>query len=117
FARIDDRERVAYPGLALAVISGARPVVLRRVNYYEDFQFLGLFDPHPDHPFKGPQELAVGAAGAEKFLTFIKRGLVTFGPCSLQEGQMVEAGQPASPMLSSGTVVGHIKSPRAGMVS
>jgi len=57
FARIDDRAHHAYPGLALAVISGARPVALRRVNYYEDFQFTGLFDAHPDHPLVEPKEL------------------------------------------------------------
>ena len=56
FARIDDRGHQAYPGLALVVISGARPVAVRRVNYYEDFQFLGLFDPHPDHPYTGPKD-------------------------------------------------------------
>src|ERR1039457_4103091 len=56
FSRIDDRAHQAYPGLALVVISGARPVALRRVNYYEDFQFMGLFDPNPDYPFSGPKE-------------------------------------------------------------
>ena len=50
FSRVDDRADLAYPGLALVVISGARPVPLRRVNYYEDFQFTGLFDPLPDFP-------------------------------------------------------------------
>ena len=55
FARIDDRAQPAYPGLALVVISGAPPVALRRVNYYEDFQFVGLFDPNPDYPFDGAE--------------------------------------------------------------
>ena len=59
FARIDDKTRVAYPGLGLAVISGARPVVMHRVHYYEDFQFVGLFDPHPDYPYRSPKELTV----------------------------------------------------------
>ena len=59
FARIDDRAHHAYPGLALVVISGARPVALRRVNYFEDFQFMGLFDPNPDHPFVGPKTICV----------------------------------------------------------
>jgi hypothetical protein len=36
-------------------------VFLRRVNYYEDFQFLDLFDPHPDYPFTGPKQLTVEA--------------------------------------------------------
>jgi len=59
FARIDDRTHPSYPGLALAVISGARPVALRRVNYFEDFQFTGLFDPHPDHPLIAPMVAVV----------------------------------------------------------
>ena len=58
FARVDDRAVPAYPGLALVVISGAPPVALRRVNYYEDFQFVGLFDPNPDYPQSAaPKEL------------------------------------------------------------
>src|SRR5262249_44798604 len=49
FARVDDRANVIYPGLGLAVIAGARPFAFRRVNYFEDYEFMGLFDPHPDH--------------------------------------------------------------------
>ncbi len=59
FARIDDKTQEVYPGLALVVISGARPLALKRVNYYEDYQFIGLFDPAPDFPFAAPKELCV----------------------------------------------------------
>jgi type IV secretory pathway TraG/TraD family ATPase VirD4 len=120
FARVDDRAHQAYPGLALVVISGARPVALRRVNYYEDFQFMGLFDPHPDHPFTGPKELSVDLASAPQYLVYFKRDILRLGPCSLQTGQMVTAGAPAVPLLSlqsSGeNVMGHIRTPRAGMI-
>jgi type IV secretory pathway TraG/TraD family ATPase VirD4 len=59
FARIDDREQRGYPGMALVVISGARPVPVHRVNYFEDFQFIGLFDPHPDYPLLPPKTMRV----------------------------------------------------------
>ncbi len=34
-------------------------MALRRVNYYEDFQFIGLFDPHPDYGLAQPQTMRV----------------------------------------------------------
>jgi type IV secretory pathway TraG/TraD family ATPase VirD4 len=49
-ARNDDRRRPGYPGLVLALIPGEHPLLARRVNYFESPQFLGYFDPHPDHP-------------------------------------------------------------------
>jgi type IV secretory pathway TraG/TraD family ATPase VirD4 len=118
FSRIDERAHPAYPGLALVVISGARPVALRRVNYYEDFQFTGLFDPHPDHPLIGPNEMVVpGADHIGRYRVFIKKEVLKFGPCSLEPGQMVKAGVPATPVLGyGGKVVGYMRTPRAGKV-
>jgi type IV secretory pathway TraG/TraD family ATPase VirD4 len=52
FSRIDEKENPAYPGLALAVASGKRPIIVRRTNYFDDLMFEGTFDPHPDHGFK-----------------------------------------------------------------
>jgi type IV secretory pathway TraG/TraD family ATPase VirD4 len=76
FSRIDERAHHAYPGLALVVISGARPVAVRRVNYYEDFQFTGLFDPHPDHPYIGPKTICVtGEKGRDLAWLFDPRKL------------------------------------------
>jgi type IV secretory pathway TraG/TraD family ATPase VirD4/uncharacterized protein YecT (DUF1311 family) len=49
-ARIDDRSRPGYPGVVLALMSGERPLLARRENYFESFRFLGCFDPHPNHP-------------------------------------------------------------------
>ena len=64
-ARVDDRRRPGYPGLALALVPGEHPLLARRVNYFESPRFLGYFDPHPNHPppptlaelrRQGPQE-------------------------------------------------------------
>lgn len=43
-----------YPGFALIVPSDGRPSVVRRCNYYEDGQFIGWFDAHPDFPENAP---------------------------------------------------------------
>jgi type IV secretory pathway TraG/TraD family ATPase VirD4 len=121
FSRVDDQGDRAYPGLALVVISGARPVPLRRVNYYEDFQFMGLFDPHPDHPFIAPKILTVETSVMGKNLIYfgenalglqIKEWLVT-------AGGMVAAGDPVAVIATEqGTPTGHhIRAPRAGMIA
>lgn len=52
FASVSDKGRSAYPGLGLVLIAGQRPIVVRRVNYYEDIEFIGLFTSHPDHLLK-----------------------------------------------------------------
>lgn len=49
FARVDDPSNPAYPGLLIASISGAQPLVLRKSNYFEDPDLRGCFDPHPNH--------------------------------------------------------------------
>jgi type IV secretory pathway TraG/TraD family ATPase VirD4 len=120
FSRVDDRSDVAYPGLALAVISGARPVPLRRVNYYEDFQFMGLFDPHPDHPFIGPKVLTVDAGAMGKNLMYFgESGLdLRMGEWSITEGQTVAAGDPVGVIvLEDGTPAVRIRAPRAGVIA
>lgn len=52
FSRVEEETNAAYPGLALAVTSGRRPIIVRRVNYFNDRSFVRTFDPHPDHGFK-----------------------------------------------------------------
>jgi hypothetical protein len=100
FARIDDRAHQAYPGLALVVISGARPGALRRVNYYEDLQFAGLFDPHPDHPFVKiePPKLSLRIENNLDLLVNLEKlRLLTGNPGQLHQhgkaGQRVEKGE------------------------
>jgi hypothetical protein len=116
FSRIDDRAHQAYPGLALVVISGARPVALRRVNYYEDYQFLGLFDPHPDHPFTPWRELCV--EGRELGFSLSELGL-TIGGWSIKPSQLVSTGDEAAAVMSEGktTPVAWIRAPRVGLTA
>jgi len=114
FARIDDRAHGAYPGLALVVISGAPPVALRRVNYYEDFQFMGLFDPNPDYPFSGPKELCV--EGRQLGLSWTDFGLSISG-WSVTQGQLADAGAEAATVAAfNGLKAAVIRVPRGGMI-
>ena len=53
-ARIDDPMHGSHPGLIAALIPGQQPVLARRVNYFRSARFIGLFDPHPDHPYPPP---------------------------------------------------------------
>ena len=115
FARIDDRARGAYPGLALAVISGARPVALRRVNYYEDFQFMGLFDPHPDYPYAPPKELTV--EGRTLGFSLAAFGL-HLGAWSITAGQIAAPGdESALVVTANGTAAAPIRVPRGGKIT
>jgi type IV secretory pathway TraG/TraD family ATPase VirD4 len=118
FARIDDRDRVAYPGLALAVISGARPVVLRRVNYYEDFLFMDLFDPHPDHAMIARKVVCVNGKdmGGLTFLFDQKLGArFKLAGWLCRGGDIVKAGQPLGVITGYGEKrVGYLRAPRAG---
>jgi type IV secretory pathway TraG/TraD family ATPase VirD4 len=41
-----------WPGLALVLIGGDRTMIVRRVLYYEDPRFAGLFNAHRKHPLK-----------------------------------------------------------------
>lgn len=117
FSRIDDRAHPAYPGLALVVISGARPVALRRVNYYEDFQFTGLFDPHPDHPLIAPQVVCVSGKDMGRLV-----GLFAASPVGLKlagwerpSGEMVKAGDPVGLISTKkDTVAAHLLASRTG---
>jgi hypothetical protein len=119
FARVDDRAVPAYPGLALVVISGAPPVALRRVNYYEDFQFVGLFDPNPDYPQSaGPKELTVDGKSLARWAWYFESNLLKLGPWAIAQGHTVTAGDVAAPFLmSTGAEAGSLRVPRGGMIS
>jgi len=115
FARIDDREHVAFPGLALTIISGARPAALHRVNYYEDYEFMGLFDPHPDFPYAAPKELTVeGRALGFSLAAF---GL-HLGKWSIAAGQIAgEGAEGALVVTAKGTPAAPIRVPRGGKIT
>lgn len=52
FARVDDLRDPRYPGVALVMVSGERPMPIRKCNYFEDPAFVDCFEPHPDHEFR-----------------------------------------------------------------
>ena len=116
FARVDDRARIAYPGLALVVISGARPVALRRVNYYEDFQFMGLFDPHPDHPLIEAKKAVITGESAGDLARLFDGKFKLLGWLR-PPGALVGAGEPVG-FCSEGADVtaegARLLAPRAG---
>lgn len=122
FARIDDAQQVGYPGLALVVISGERTVALRRVNYYEDYQFVGIFEPHPDFPCKLQlREVCVDAQPLMRYMEFLRlpnRGYLEHSDAFrveewfVAEGEIVSAGDPIAK-----TNAGTIKAPRTGVIT
>jgi type IV secretory pathway TraG/TraD family ATPase VirD4 len=117
FSRIDDRAHPAYPGLALAVISGARPVALRRVNYYEDFQFTGLFAPHPDHPLIAPQVVCVNGKDMGRLVSLFAESPVGLKLAGWERpsGEMVKAGDPVGLITTKkDSVAAHLLASRTG---
>ena len=115
FARIDDKTEQGYPGLALVVISGARPLALMRVNYYEDYQFMGLFDPAPDFPFNAPKELCVD--GRQMGLSLPEFGLKV-GAWSVTAGSIAASNDGAASIVTGeGNAAACIRVPRAGLVT
>jgi hypothetical protein len=115
FARIDDKTEQVYPGLALVVISGARPLALLRVNYYEDYQFMGLFDPAPDFPFTAPKELCVN--GSQLGLSLPEFGLKV-GAWSVTPGSIAASNDGAASIVTGeGKDGAFIRVPRAGLVT
>jgi len=49
FASLKEDDR-CFPGLGLVLIPSERPMVVQRVNYYEDDQFDALWDFNPSYP-------------------------------------------------------------------
>lgn len=46
-----------YPGLGLVLIPSERPMIVQRVNYYEDDEFDGMWDFNPAYPQTVPKPL------------------------------------------------------------
>ena len=101
------------------MISGARPLSLRRVNYYEDFQFRGLFDPHPDHPLVEPKELIVDTQEVkDEDICMVFKALQLSTQWNVRVSQIVAAGETAALVRSaSGTVKAAIRAPRSGTIT
>lgn len=108
FARIDDRNRAAYPGLGLALIAGQSPVAFRRVNYYEDLQFIGYFQSHPDHAFSAPRRHEISSSGLEPYRSHIQS--LSWTPAVFR-GDVVLAGEVIAYAHSI-----PVRAPRAGRI-
>lgn len=96
FARIDDINNPDYPGLALVLIAGESPVVLRKCNYYEDILFTALYDPHPDHDLPPALMETMPIMSPESVVFDI---LIDLGPPKISRwlyrvGEEVEKGAP-----------------------
>lgn len=50
FGRIDDQENSNYPGLGLVLLTGQKPGIVQRGNYFEEETLQRCYQPHPDHP-------------------------------------------------------------------
>lgn len=114
FARIDDTDRAAYPGLGLAVMAGQEPVAFRRVNYFEDIEFIGYFQPHPDYAFSAPVKFQISAGALEKYKSHFK-GL-HWKP-AIRRGMIVRAGEIIGNVIGPlGLPVAPIRAPVSGRV-
>jgi type IV secretory pathway TraG/TraD family ATPase VirD4 len=114
FARVNDRQHPAYPGLALVLVSGARPVAVRRVNYFEDLQFIKLFDPHPDFPYNAPKELTVEA---NTITTVFQEHHLHISKWMIAPKQIVAAEEEAALVAVKESPIAPIRVPRAGLVT
>lgn len=95
FARVDDRDSPLYPGLALVLLSGQRPAPVRRVNYFSDQRFRGLYSPHPDHPTSSQWRELLVEAPPQDWLRYICRSVHDFNVrWHVDDGETIAKGQP-----------------------
>jgi type IV secretory pathway TraG/TraD family ATPase VirD4 len=78
FMGLTDRRHGAFPGLAL-VLAGGETMIVRRTLYYEDYQFIARFHPHPDHAFNAPMKHAVNWASVKSLSLQEPEWRVTIG--------------------------------------
>jgi type IV secretory pathway TraG/TraD family ATPase VirD4 len=103
FARIDDRNHPFYPGLALVIVTGAaaHPLMVRRVHYFEDPQFIGCFSPHPDHEFMAAAPNIVG--GIRPLIETLEAAMKNGGRLTIAQW-FIETGKPAFPGQLAATI-------------
>jgi type IV secretory pathway TraG/TraD family ATPase VirD4 len=120
FARISDPQQSAYPGLALVVISGERAITLRRVNYFEDYEFARRFEPHPDFPSPPHwKELTVSRRGFgpyDQYLAVAGLPESEIEGWLVKPGQIVAAGDPVLGVNYQPSRV-NVRSPYTGMIT
>ncbi|MGH7139812.1 MAG: type IV secretory system conjugative DNA transfer family protein, partial [Pirellulales bacterium] len=98
FARIDDSSHPAYPGLALVIVTGANPLVVKRAHYFDDPQFIDCFSPHPDHAFLPAVPHSVD--GIRPLIDTLERATngrrLTIARWLIHAGDVTIPGQPAA---------------------
>jgi len=102
FARINDPHDPYYPGLALIKLSGKDPVIVRRVNYYDDDVFECRWSANPSYPESKPARLirtmtfALGSANTARGKLWVDHDGRTLAPvitkCCVTQGAIVEKG-------------------------
>jgi hypothetical protein len=121
FTRIDDKTNPAYPGFALVILTGVDPLVLKRTHYFEDFQFIDCFSPHPDHSFLSP--VANIVQGIRVLINTLEAAMngkrLTIARWFLEPGKLTIAGQPGAMMerVPPDDRTVHISVPYSGKVS
>jgi type IV secretory pathway TraG/TraD family ATPase VirD4 len=110
FARVG-RDDPAYPGLALIIEEGRQPAPVRRVNYYEDYEFMGLFDPHPDHNIPAVRGAAVRAGYLHSVGASVEQWLVGEGAQVRQGDAVALVRLPLVPERIA------LRAPRTGVVT
>ena len=116
FARIDNREDGPYPGLALVVISGARPFPIRRVNYFEDYSFIALFDPLPDFPLRPWVHHVVDAREMTELINTYKLRILAW---TRMEGMIAGSGDEVAGVTSDLKELAAVSivAPHAGLIT
>lgn len=113
FAFIESKSDPRYPGLALVLMGSERPFPVRRTNYYQDYQFIGLFDAHPDHPGSALRRTRFDRWRL-KCLSESLEGLAWTQTVS--PGELVETGQEIARVRSVSGLSAAIRAPRRGRI-
>ena len=97
FTRLDDKNNPLYPGLALVMVTGSNPLVVRRTHYFDDPQFIDCFSPHPDHKFLAPASYTVGGIRPIiDALEAVSRKPLTIAKWLIKAGQVERPNQAAA---------------------
>lgn len=113
FARVGHPDSPRYPGLALVLIAGAPPIMVRRVNYFEDPLFIARFEPHPDHEGRPLQFLRLRSDALDPFVAALPGLAATVG---VTAGDVVPPNAALAELSTNGTHGAYIRCPVEGRV-
>ena len=121
FGRIEDKENRLYPGLALVMVAGGNPLIVRRTNYFDDPQFIDCFSEHPDHAFKSALPYKVEGIGP--LIQTLEKAMagkrLAISKWFIKTGKLTEPGNAAAKIecVPPDNRTVHIKIPYFGKVS